>query len=104
MSSHASVTRSTRDAVTRPGARSWLRLPQPSEALHTTRLLAQRADRRSTSKDADYRSRARAGVHLEAGMLSRLGKLDGRPPTRPAPGSLARPHLGSRIRSPHMRG
>jgi protein-S-isoprenylcysteine O-methyltransferase Ste14 len=37
-------------------------------------------------------------------MLSRLGKLDGRPPARPAPGSLARPHLGSRIRSPRMRG
>ena len=56
-----------RDAVTRPGARSWLLLPQPSEALDTTRLLAQRADRRSASKHADYRSRARAGVDLEPG-------------------------------------
>ena len=56
-----------RDAITRLGARSWLLLPQPSEALDTTRLLAQRADRRSASKHADYRSRARAGVHLKAG-------------------------------------
>jgi hypothetical protein len=59
--------RCRRDAVTRPGARSWLLLPQPSDALDTTRLLAQRADRRSASKHADYRSRSRAGVHLEAG-------------------------------------
>ena len=56
-----------RDAVTRPGARSCLLLPQPSDPLDTTRLLAQRADRRSASRHADYRSRARAGVHLEAG-------------------------------------
>jgi hypothetical protein len=59
--------RSRRDAVTRPGARSWLLLPQPSDALDTTRLLARRADRRSASKHADCRSRARAGVLLEAG-------------------------------------
>jgi len=56
-----------RDAVTRPGVRSWLLLPQSSDALDTTRPLAQRADRRSASKHADYCSRARAGVHLEAG-------------------------------------
>ena len=59
----------TASGVTRsPGrAREAGCLPQPSEALDTTRLLAQRADRRSASKHADYRSRARAGVHLEAG-------------------------------------
>ena len=38
----------------------------------TVLALAQRADRRSASKHADHCSRARAGVHLEAGVLSSL--------------------------------
>ena len=82
------------------GPSSWLFLPQPSDALDTTRLLAQRADRRSASKHADYRSRARAGVHLEAGNAVECGDL------HYAGGAFARVLLSRRasvLRSPRLR-
>ena len=67
-------SRFRRDAVTRPGARSWLLLPQPSDALDTTRPLAQRADRRSASKHADYCSAHEQASTSRQGMLSSLSK------------------------------
>ena len=74
-----------------PGWREcWLLLPQPSEALDTTRLLAQRADRRSASKHADYRSRARAGVDLEAGNAVEFEQFRLRSSQRRHAGSAAR--------------
>ena len=60
------------------------------------RLLAQRADRRSASKHSDYRSRVRAGVHLEAGNAVKFEQL--RPRSSPTASLLV-----SRNRS-HLQG
>ena len=83
-----------------PGARSWPLLPQPSDALDKTRPLAQHADRRSTSKHADYRSRARASIHLEAGMLSSLSS-SGRARANGGTAGLTKPGV---CRRRHRRG